>query len=57
MHETDLFPPIKKHLEASGYTVRAEVRDCDITAFKDDELIIIELKIECEYSSAHSGYR
>jgi len=45
MYETDLFPPIKKHLEASGYTVRAEVRDCDITAFKDDELIIIELKL------------
>ena len=45
MYETDLFPPIKKHLEASGYTVRAEVRNCDITAFKDDELIIIELKL------------
>lgn len=43
--ETDLFPPVKKYLEANGYTVRAEVKDCDITATKDDELIIIELKL------------
>ena len=45
MQETDLFPPVKKYLEASGYTVRAEVKDCDITATKGDELIIIELKL------------
>ncbi len=45
MKESDLFKPIKKYLEANGYTVRAEVKDCDITATKDDELIIIELKL------------
>ncbi|MDO9577905.1 MAG: DUF2161 family putative PD-(D/E)XK-type phosphodiesterase [Candidatus Cloacimonadales bacterium] len=45
MQETDLFPPVKKYLEANGYTVRAEVQDCDITATKDDELLIIELKL------------
>jgi hypothetical protein len=45
MKETDLFPPVKKYLETNGYTVRAEVKNCDITATKDDELIIIELKL------------
>jgi len=45
MKESDLFKPIKKYLETSGYKVRAEVKNCDITATKDDELIIIELKL------------
>ncbi len=45
MKESDLFEPIKKYLEAGGYKVRAEVKDCDITATKGDELIIIELKL------------
>jgi hypothetical protein len=45
MKETDLFPPVKKYLESAGYTVRAEVQDCDITATKGDELVIIELKL------------
>lgn len=42
--ETDLYPPIKEFLDRNGYTVRSEVRDCDITATKDDELVVIELK-------------
>ena len=45
MKESDLFEPIKNYLEAGGYKVRAEVKNCDITATKDDELIIIELKL------------
>lgn len=44
MRETDLYPPIRDYLEANGYTVRSEVLHCDITAVKDDDLIIIELK-------------
>jgi len=44
MRETDLFEPIKSYLEHHGYSVNAEVKDCDVTATKDDELIIIELK-------------
>lgn len=42
--ETDLYEPVRNYLAAQGYTVRAEVKQCDITATKDDELIIIELK-------------
>ncbi len=45
MKESDLFEPIKNYLEAGGYKVRAEVKNCDITATKGDELIIIELKL------------
>lgn len=42
--ETDLYAPIHDYLVAQGYTVRAEVNHCDITARKGDELIVIELK-------------
>jgi len=42
--ETDLYGPIQTYLAARGYTVRAEVGHCDITAQKDDDLVVIELK-------------
>lgn len=42
--ETDLYRPLYKYLSKEGYTVRSEVMNCDITAVKDDNLIIIELK-------------
>ncbi|MBC8103251.1 MAG: hypothetical protein H7Z41_11745 [Cytophagales bacterium] len=42
--ECDLAAPVQDYLEANGYTVRSEVRGCDITAIKDDDLIVIELK-------------
>lgn len=42
--ESDLYEPIYKYLTDNGYDVHSEVKDCDITAIKGDELIIIELK-------------
>ncbi|MEN6372631.1 MAG: DUF2161 family putative PD-(D/E)XK-type phosphodiesterase [Armatimonadota bacterium] len=42
--ETDLYNPIYDYLTKHGYTVRSEVMNCDVTAVKDDELIVIELK-------------
>ena len=42
--ETDLYRPVHDYLVAHGYTVRSEVRDCDVTAVKGDALIVIELK-------------
>jgi len=42
--ETDLYQPIHDHLVAQGFTVRSEVRHCDITAAKGDDLVIVELK-------------
>ncbi len=44
MLESDLYPPIRDYLETHGYQVQAEVKNCDIIATKDDELIVVELK-------------
>ncbi len=44
IRETDLYPPLQKYLTEQGYTVRAEVNGCDVTAAKGDDLIVIELK-------------
>lgn len=43
--ETDLYLPVKDFFEAKGYDTRGEVKDCDMAGLKDDELIIIELKL------------
>jgi hypothetical protein len=42
--ETDLAGPLYGYLSDAGYTVRSEVKDCDIAAVKDGDLLIIELK-------------
>ena len=42
--ETDLYDPIRNYLTQNGYAVRSEVHGCDITATKDDELVVVELK-------------
>ncbi len=44
MKEYEMFPMIKNYFESLEYKVNAEVKDCDVTAVKDDELIIIEMK-------------
>ncbi len=46
MKETDLFPPVKTYLEKHGYNVHAEVGNCDIVAAKDNETIILEMKLQ-----------
>ena len=42
--ETDLYEPIRAFLEEEGYRVQAEVKNCDIAAVKDGQLVIVELK-------------
>lgn len=42
--ETDLYEPVKIFLEKQGYSVSAEVGECDIMAVKDGQTTIIELK-------------
>lgn len=43
--ETELYEPIKIFMEKQGYTVRSEVKHCDIVAIRGDEpFVIIELK-------------
>lgn len=42
--EEDLWKPVSDFLLGLGYKVRSEVKDCDITAVKEEELIVVELK-------------
>ncbi len=42
--EVEISAPIEKFLEDSGFRVRSEVKNCDITAIKDDKLIVVECK-------------
>lgn len=42
--EADLCKPISDFFIEQGYNVRSEVKDCDITAIRGNELIIVELK-------------
>lgn len=44
MRESDLFEPLQTYLQGQGYSVHAEVNNCDVVAKKGNELIIVELK-------------
>ncbi|GLS90387.1 hypothetical protein GCM10007916_14540 [Psychromonas marina] len=43
--ESDLYQPIKNHLQALGFEVKGEIKDCDIVAKLGDQVIVIELKL------------
>ncbi len=45
IRETELYQPIHNYFAKLGFEVHAEVNGCDMTASKDGELIIIELKL------------
>ncbi|WP_246943386.1 DUF2161 domain-containing phosphodiesterase [Bacillus pinisoli] len=45
LQEVDLYKPIQRFFVKEGYEVYGEVHDCDLTAVKDDELIVVELKL------------
>lgn len=42
--EEDMYLPVKELLLGFGYTVKSEVEHCDVTAVKEDELIVVEMK-------------
>lgn len=44
LKEEDLYKPISDYLIGLGYKVRGENNNCDLTAMKGQELIIVELK-------------
>jgi hypothetical protein len=43
--EVDLYKPIQTLFVKEGYQVYGEVKDCDMAAIKDDELVVVELKL------------
>ncbi|MBT2730061.1 hypothetical protein J7E63_24690 [Bacillus sp. ISL-75] len=45
LQEIDLYKPIQTYFLREGYEVYGEVKDCDIVAVKDEELVVIELKL------------
>lgn len=45
MRERDLYPPVRKWLEAQGYTVYVERFDCDVIGVRGEELCVVELKL------------
>jgi hypothetical protein len=44
--ETELFNAVYHFFNDNGYDVRAEVNKCDVVAIKDDQIVIIELKLK-----------
>lgn len=42
--ESDLYEPIRDFLTAQEYTVHSEVLDCDVSAVRDNVLVVVELK-------------
>jgi hypothetical protein len=45
MAEADLYPPVKRFLEAQGYAVKGEIGECDVVAVRGAEPpVIVELK-------------
>jgi hypothetical protein len=43
--ESDMYEPIRNLLAEQGFTVRGEVKGCDIAAVKDDVLWVVEMKL------------
>jgi hypothetical protein len=45
MPEADLYLPVKRFLEAQGYTVKGEIGPCDVVALRDEDgPVVVELK-------------
>jgi len=45
LKETDLYNPIRNLLTEQGFTVRGEVKGCDIVAVKGDIVWVVEMKL------------
>lgn len=55
--ESHLFEPLEKYFTNLGYTVKAEVKQCDLVAVKEDEVLIIELKKSFNTKLLYQGVR
>ena len=44
IRETELYPPVKAHLEAAGFEVKAEVGPADVVGVAGDTMVVVELK-------------
>lgn len=56
MKETDLYPPVKAHLEAKGYEVKGEIGPADVVGLREgDDMIVVELKRGFSLALFHQG--
>lgn len=56
MKETDLYPPVKAHLEALGYEVKGEVGPADVVGVRDGtQMVVVELKRGFSLTLFHQG--
>ncbi len=55
MKETELSEPLSLWLTKQGYAVSCEVKNCDIVARKEGELLIIELKTRFSLGLVHQA--
>ncbi len=54
--ETELYPPIKAHLEGQGYEVKGEVGKADLVAVRgEEEPVIVELKTAFSLTLFHQA--
>lgn len=53
--EVDVSKPVESYLEKLGYKVRSEVKSCDITGTKDDELVVVECKKSLSLKLIYQG--
>lgn len=45
LYEVDLYKPVQKYFVKNGFEVHGEVNHCDLAAVKEDELVIVEFKL------------
>lgn len=44
MKESELYAPLKEKFEELGYSVRGEVKNCDLVAEKNGRFVVVEMK-------------
>ena len=57
MLETELYRPVYDYLVRQGHTVHSEVKNCDITAVKGNELVVVEMKTSFNLKLLAQGVR
>jgi len=53
--EADLYAPIKAYLTRQGYEVKGEVGAADVVARRDDDIVVVELKLGFSLALFHQG--
>lgn len=55
MKETDLYAPVKGHLEAQGYAVKGEIGPADVVGVRGADMVVVELKKGFSLTLFHQG--